>query len=106
MQMTLTLLHRKHNVLITPSIRACLAGFGVSAAHHKFSRYLSSELEDPELLEQEQLEQELLTDTDSMIRGSPRWLAPEMLHGEHFTKAADMYSLGCLCYEVLVICIF
>lgn len=33
--------------------------------------------------------------------GSPLYMAPEILHGEGYTNRADLWSLGCVLYEML-----
>ena len=82
-------------------------------ARHKIVRYLLPE--DAEFPEQELPVNWGVVDTHAT--GIPlRWMAPELLHrfdknvislddtyGEHCNPTTDMYSFGCVCYEVLVI---
>ena len=43
-----------------------------------------------------------LTGQTSMLLGTTRYMAPELLSGQHFDGRADMYSLGFIAYEMLV----
>ncbi|XP_042333128.1 serine/threonine-protein kinase ULK4 isoform X2 [Sceloporus undulatus] len=36
----------------------------------------------------------------SRLRGSPRYIAPEVIKGNDFSIASDLWSLGCLLYEM------
>jgi len=38
--------------------------------------------------------------TNTMV-GSPIYMAPEILLGKDYTSAADIWSLGCVFYEML-----
>ncbi|GMH42760.1 hypothetical protein BSKO_10679 [Bryopsis sp. KO-2023] len=39
--------------------------------------------------------------TSSISANNPRWLAPEVLEGEHHTKASDVYPFGLILWELL-----
>lgn len=39
----------------------------------------------------------------SSLAGSPLWTAPEVLQGQPYTPAADVWSLGCTLYEMAVL---
>ena len=43
-----------------------------------------------------------LTGQTSMLLGTTRYMAPELLSGQHFDGRADIYSLGFIAYEMLV----
>lgn len=43
-----------------------------------------------------------LTGTGVIVLGTPCYIAPELLAGEHASPASDLYSLGVLTYEALV----
>ncbi|KAK7037707.1 hypothetical protein VNI00_010933 [Paramarasmius palmivorus] len=74
------------NILITPSFRACIADFGLS-----------------QVLETELLKDETTPEPedDSGYRGTVRWTAPEILEGRMATKQSDIYSCGCVFYEII-----
>eukprot|EP01064_Diplonema_japonicum_P037840 TRINITY_DN899_c1_g1_i1.p1 TRINITY_DN899_c1_g1~~TRINITY_DN899_c1_g1_i1.p1 ORF type:complete len:519 (+),score=111.11 TRINITY_DN899_c1_g1_i1:1036-2592(+) len=38
---------------------------------------------------------------DSMLCGSPSWMAPEVLRGESFARASDVYSFSVVLWEIL-----
>jgi CRP-like cAMP-binding protein len=44
---------------------------------------------------------EMLTDYDSQIVGTPRYMAPEQLKGREVNEKADYFALGCLAYKLL-----
>ena len=77
------------NILITSSHRACLADFGLSTSGE--SRILKHS-----------------SGSHTRITGTVRWQAPELLISEsddfespnRNTCACDIYSFGCVCYEV------
>ncbi|KAK7037704.1 hypothetical protein VNI00_010930 [Paramarasmius palmivorus] len=69
------------NVLITRSHRACIADFGLSRVSDS-------------LVPQ-------VTTTADQTGGSARWSAPEIHNGQSSTKKSDIYSCGCLFYEVV-----
>lgn len=74
------------NILITPDLRACLADFGLCTV----------------------LQEAECTPTESSARfGALRWQAPEVLRYEDSMQlsgikrlSSDIYSFGCVCYEV------
>ncbi|KAK1221614.1 hypothetical protein PQX77_015580 [Marasmius sp. AFHP31] len=69
------------NVLITCSLRACIADFGLSriADTHGLG----------------------VTTSATRPAGTMRWLAPELLSGgERPSKKSDVYSFACVCYEI------
>jgi sterile alpha motif and leucine zipper-containing kinase AZK len=43
----------------------------------------------------------MVTGSTSVV--SPRWMAPEVLSGEKFSKAADAYSFGVILWELLTL---
>ncbi|KAL0061685.1 Rho guanine nucleotide exchange factor [Marasmius tenuissimus] len=67
------------NILITDAFRACIGDFGLSRISD--TRGLS-------------------ITTTSRPRGTGRWLAPELLTGSYASKESDIYSLGCVCFEI------
>ncbi|TDL17583.1 kinase-like protein [Rickenella mellea] len=74
------------NVLITPSLNACLADFGLASLRDS---------------------QESTWDTTTeKAAGTLRWQAPELLLGDENgetvlpNRCSDIYSFGCLCIEV------
>ncbi|KAK7037702.1 hypothetical protein VNI00_010928 [Paramarasmius palmivorus] len=69
------------NILITPSYRACIADFGLS------------QVLDIKLLQDHE------TSSGDPTGGTLRWSAPEAFSGGPATKAADIYSCGCVYYE-------
>ncbi|ESK94344.1 hypothetical protein Moror_8209 [Moniliophthora roreri MCA 2997] len=69
------------NILMTPSHRACIADFGLSR------------VADSQLLK--------LTSSTSYAAGTARWSAPEVHMGHRATKESDIYSYGCVCYEII-----
>lgn len=71
------------NILVTPSLRACLADFGLSSSSDSQVLRLSSVSTTP-------------------TAGTLRWEVPELLEGsqEHITFPTDIYAYGCVCYEV------
>ena len=83
------LLLRQVNILITPSHRACLVDFGLSAAGE--SRVLQQS-----------------SSSNARATGTIRWEAPELLAPETegntviatSTRASDIYSFAWVCYEV------
>ena len=40
-------------------------------------------------------------DLSSTMVGSPIYMAPEILKGQEYTIKADIWSLGCVLYELL-----
>ena len=42
-----------------------------------------------------------LTKTKSTVAGTPLYMSPEQVSGEALTGASDMYSLGCLMFEMI-----
>ncbi|KAK7027403.1 hypothetical protein VNI00_015239 [Paramarasmius palmivorus] len=69
------------NVLITRSHRACLADFGLS--HVADSQVFK------------------VTSTVTHSAGTARWSAPEIHDGASSTTQSDIYSIGCLYYEII-----
>ncbi|KAH7925401.1 kinase-like protein [Leucogyrophana mollusca] len=81
---------RGANVLITPSLRACVADFGLTTLEHDVNGPFTPS-------------------TSSYGVGALFWTAPELLsyrEGERQRKslASDMYSFGCVCYEIYTGC--
>ena len=69
------------NILITASLRACIADFGLSR------------VADTQGLR--------MTTSNTRPVGTARWLAPELLiGGGRSSKESDVYSYACVCYEV------
>jgi len=74
---------RQVNVLVTSCQRACLADFGLS--NPAVSR---------------------ASDSSEFPGGTHQWMAPELFNidvdsrGAHNNPETDIYSFGCLCYEV------
>ncbi|KAJ7586502.1 kinase-like domain-containing protein [Mycena floridula] len=68
------------NVLVTPSLRACIMDFGLSTISAS---------------------QMITSSASSNNAGTVAWQAPEILehHGRNNQKS-DMYSFACVCYEV------
>ncbi|KAJ6596166.1 kinase-like domain-containing protein, partial [Mycena vulgaris] len=79
----------KLNVLVKPSLRACIADFGLSTiAASQIPR---------------------ITSTSSNRGGTLAWQAPETMSLDHPTKntpESDIYSFACVCYEVLRLRVF
>jgi len=42
-----------------------------------------------------------ITQSSSSLMGTPLYMAPEQLSGGEATRASDIYSLGCMAYELL-----
>ncbi|TEB22343.1 kinase-like protein [Coprinellus micaceus] len=77
------------NILVSASGRACLADFGLSR------------LADPALLGWTSIRTSTAKST-----GTIRWQAPELLNPDDeadpkTTTASDIYSYGCVCYEIM-----
>ncbi|KAJ3519976.1 hypothetical protein NMY22_g12955 [Coprinellus aureogranulatus] len=77
------------NILVSASGRACLADFGLSA------------LSDPDLLSWTSIRTATAYST-----GTARWQAPELLIptedvAAKATAHSDVYSYGCVCYEIM-----
>ncbi|KAK1231739.1 hypothetical protein PQX77_005148, partial [Marasmius sp. AFHP31] len=69
------------NILITDSLRACIADFGLS--HVADSQGLR------------------ITTSTTRPVGTARWLAPELLLGSGGpSKESDVYAYACVCYEI------
>ncbi|KAL0062706.1 hypothetical protein AAF712_010401 [Marasmius tenuissimus] len=68
------------NILITSSLRACIADFGLSR-----------------IVETHGLG---LTTSGARPTGTMRWQAPELLYGKRPSKESDVYSFACVCYEI------
>ncbi|KAK7027404.1 Rho guanine nucleotide exchange factor [Paramarasmius palmivorus] len=71
------------NVLITPSRRACIADFGLSRVAD--SRIFKST-------------------NATRASGTPGFIAPEIYNGETSTVQSDIYSVGCVYYEIITGC--
>ncbi|KAK7037376.1 Rho guanine nucleotide exchange factor [Paramarasmius palmivorus] len=69
------------NVLITRSRRACIADFGLSR------------VADSQIFK--------VTSTAAHAAGTARWSAPEIHAGDPSTTWSDIYSVGCLYYEII-----
>ncbi|ESK86444.1 WD40 repeat-like protein [Moniliophthora roreri MCA 2997] len=69
------------NILVTQSHRACIADFGLS------------HVADSELYK--------FTSSTTRVGGTARWSAPEVHMGSRATKESDIYSYGCVCYEII-----
>ncbi|KAK7037712.1 hypothetical protein VNI00_010938 [Paramarasmius palmivorus] len=68
------------NILITSSYRACIADFGLSTV----------------------ADSQVLSVTSSLrTGGTARWCAPEVHNGEPAKAESDIYSCGCLFYEIV-----
>jgi len=39
-------------------------------------------------------------ETDNQTLGSLNYMSPEMITGQHYGKPSDIWSLGCLLYEI------
>ncbi len=63
------------NIIVCEGLRPKIADFGVAAS---------------------------LTGQTSMLLGTTKYMAPELLNGESFDGRADMYSLGFIAYEMLI----
>lgn len=75
----LVLTLRQSNVFVDESGHACIADFGVATITKEVDSTQSTAYE-PGL--------------------TPRWTAPEILNGESYTKAADVFSFAMLMIEV------
>jgi len=42
-----------------------------------------------------------MTETMTGCVGTPQWMAPEVLRGEHYSEKADVYSFGVLIWEMV-----
>jgi serine/threonine protein kinase len=76
-------IYLKVNILITQSLRACLADFGLSAAKETPSMAIT-------------------TAVITRATGTMRWQAPELMKDDDVCNslASDVYAYGCVCYEV------
>ena len=70
---------KSQNVLITDDWTVKLCDFGLSRYQEKFD-----------------------ADNHGKI-GTPHWMAPEILRGEKYTSAADVYSFGVILWEMLTL---
>ncbi|KAL0564120.1 Receptor-interacting serine/threonine-protein kinase 1, partial [Marasmius crinis-equi] len=69
------------NVLITDTLRACIADFGLSRVTNTCGVKITS--------------------TNSRTGGTGRWLAPELLFdGGVTSRESDVYALGCVYFEI------
>jgi serine/threonine protein kinase len=78
----------KVNILITPSLRACLADFGLATTKDSQTFPITSA-------------------ASTRAKGTLRWQAPELLDPEMDDAscansfASDVYAYACVCYEVM-----
>lgn len=73
------ILHRdlkSMNVLLGDGLRAKLSDFGLATVKTNSGRHSSS------------------------VKGTPHWMAPEVINGEADTEASDVYSLGMVLWEL------
>jgi len=92
---------KSSNILLTESGQAKICDFGL-ATRFATSSNLSDDTPTSHIGETLQTSQ--IGETPQMLGrvGTHHWMAPEVLRGEGFRRASDVYSFGMLLWEVLV----
>jgi serine/threonine-protein kinase len=77
---------KPNNVMLTPTGRVCIVDFGIS-------RYAERDVE--------VAKSDNAVTAEGVFVGTPLFMAPEQLAGQHVDHRADVYSLGVMLYNML-----